>query len=153
MLDCEGVYYYFYKNVLITLPQFMFAFRCGFSGQSIFDDEYMAWYNAVITTWPIAAKVLFSYDINSKIDRAEYVSQLPCLYYDSQFGLNFSQIKFCLVLVRSVAQASIIFFVPFFVLDGTSIVGGLSGSPTDQWTMSLAIYYSVFTVVTINLII
>jgi hypothetical protein len=28
----------------------------------------MAWYNAVITTWPIAAKVLFSYDINSKTD-------------------------------------------------------------------------------------
>jgi phospholipid-transporting ATPase len=83
MLDTEGVYYYFYKNVLITLPQFMFAFKCGFSGQSVFDDEYMAWYNAVITTWPIAAKVLFSYDINSKTDDPQYVSQLPYLYYES----------------------------------------------------------------------
>lgn len=81
------------------------------------------------------------------------MSQLPYLYYDSQYGLNFSQLKFCLVLVRSVAQACIIFFVPFYVLDSTSIAGGLKGYPTEQWTMSLAIYYSVFIVVTVNLII
>jgi hypothetical protein len=68
-------------------------------------------------------------------------------------GLNFSQLKFCLVLVRSVAQACIIFFLPFYVLDSTSIAGGSKGYPTEQWTMSLSIYYSVFIVVTLNLII
>jgi magnesium-transporting ATPase (P-type) len=51
----------------------MFAFYCGFSGQSIFDDEYMSWFNAVITTWPIAAKVLTDQDINSKTDAPEIV--------------------------------------------------------------------------------
>lgn len=30
--DTLGTHYYFYKNILLTLPQFIYAFYCGFSG-------------------------------------------------------------------------------------------------------------------------
>ena len=69
--DTDGVFYYFYKNVNLTLPEFLFGFNCAFSGHTLFDDEYISFYNAVITTWPIAAKVLFDQDVNSKIDNQE----------------------------------------------------------------------------------
>ena len=37
----EMILYFFYKNMLFTLPQFITAFFCGFSGQTIFDDIYI----------------------------------------------------------------------------------------------------------------
>jgi hypothetical protein len=50
-----------------------------------------------------------------------------------------------------VAQACIIFVIPLTVLNSVKIIDGGEGYPTDMWTMSLAIYYSVFTAVTVNL--
>lgn len=37
----ECILYFFYKNMVLTIPQFYFAFYCQFSGQSIFDDWYL----------------------------------------------------------------------------------------------------------------
>jgi P-type E1-E2 ATPase len=71
--DTKGTFYFLYKNILLTLPQFLYAFSNAFSGMTAFEDEYMAWFNAIITTWPIALKSLFDYDINSKKDKREYV--------------------------------------------------------------------------------
>lgn len=34
----EMILYFFYKNVIFTVPQFFFAFFNQYSGQSIFDD-------------------------------------------------------------------------------------------------------------------
>jgi magnesium-transporting ATPase (P-type) len=36
----EMILYFFYKNIIFTVPQFFFAFFCFYSGQSIFDDLY-----------------------------------------------------------------------------------------------------------------
>jgi len=150
--DTLNAFYYFYKNILLTVPQFMFAFVCGFSGQSIFDDVYISFYNAFITTWPVAGKVLFDMDINPKTDDAQLVNQLPLLYFESQQGLNFFQANFFKCILHAISHACFIFFLPYFIMDSKAITRE-NGQTADQWTMSLTMFYSLFLVVTMNLLI
>ena len=55
---------FFYNNMLFTIPQFLFAFYCGFSGQTIFDDWYVAFYNLFFTSLPLVVRAIFEQDIN-----------------------------------------------------------------------------------------
>lgn len=57
------ILYFFYKNMLFTIPQFIFAFYCGYSGQTIFDDNYIALYNLIFTSTPLVIRAIFEQDI------------------------------------------------------------------------------------------
>lgn len=59
----EMILYFFYKNMLFTIPQFIFAFYSGFSGQTIFDDIYIALYNLIFTSTPLVIRAIFEQDI------------------------------------------------------------------------------------------
>ena len=56
--------YFFYKNFVLTAPHVFYAFYNGFSGQTIFDDNYISFYNLFYTSWPIVIKATFEQDIN-----------------------------------------------------------------------------------------
>lgn len=58
------ILYFFYKNLLFTIPQFYFAFISMFSAQSVFDDWYLSFYNMVFTALPLLIKAIFDYDFN-----------------------------------------------------------------------------------------
>jgi magnesium-transporting ATPase (P-type) len=60
----EMILYFFYKNMLFTLPQFITAFYCGFSGQTIFDDIYITLYNLIFTAIPLLIRAIFEQDVN-----------------------------------------------------------------------------------------
>ena len=60
----EMILYFFYKNMLFTIPQFLFAFYCGYSGQTVFDDWYVAFYNLFFTSIPLVVRAIFEQDIN-----------------------------------------------------------------------------------------
>ena len=47
------ILYFFYKNLVMTMPHFLYAFNNGFSGQTIYDDWYIAFYNVGFTVWPL----------------------------------------------------------------------------------------------------
>lgn len=59
----ECILYFFYKNMVFTLPQFYFAFYCLMSGMSIFDDWYITLYNCVFTFWPVVIRAIFEEDV------------------------------------------------------------------------------------------
>jgi hypothetical protein len=59
----EMILYFFYKNMIFTIPQFIFAFYCGFSGQTVFDDYYIAMYNLVFTSLPLVARAILEQDV------------------------------------------------------------------------------------------
>lgn len=52
------ILYFFYKNMLFTLPQFYIAFYCGFSAQTIFDDWYVALFNLAFTSIPLVIRAV-----------------------------------------------------------------------------------------------
>lgn len=58
------ILYFFYKNMLFTLPQFYFAFYSGFSSQTIFDDWYVALFNLAFTSIPLIIRAVFEQDVN-----------------------------------------------------------------------------------------
>jgi len=60
------ILYFFYKNLLFTIPQFFFAFLTGYSGQSCFDDYYISLYNILFTAWPLMVTGSMDWDLNTK---------------------------------------------------------------------------------------
>lgn len=65
----EMILYFFYKNMLFTLPQFIFSFFCAYSGQSLFDDWYISLYNLVFTSIPLIVRAIFEQDVNYVIKK------------------------------------------------------------------------------------
>ena len=59
----EMILYFFYKNMVFTIPQFIFAFYCGFSAQTVFDDIYISFYNLVFTSLPLVIRAIFEQDV------------------------------------------------------------------------------------------
>ncbi len=52
------ILYFFYKNMLFTIPQFIAAFYCAYSGQTVFDDVYIALYNLIFTALPLIVRAV-----------------------------------------------------------------------------------------------
>ena len=50
------ILYFFYKNVIFTIPRFVFGFYSGFSSQRLFDDAYVALYNFAFTALPLIVR-------------------------------------------------------------------------------------------------
>ena len=73
----EMILYFFYKNMLFTIPQFLFAFYCAYSGQTVFDDWYVAFYNLLFTSVPLVIRAIFEQDINylTKVEDPEAANQ------------------------------------------------------------------------------
>jgi P-type E1-E2 ATPase len=59
----EMILYFFYKNMVFTIPQFYYAFFCGFSGQSFFDSLYISLYNVVFTALPLVVRAILEQDV------------------------------------------------------------------------------------------
>ena len=71
------ILYFFYKNMLFTLPQFYFAFINGFSAQTFYDDYYVTLYNLIFTAFPLGVKAVLEKDVDYKVrlPRNEVTSQ------------------------------------------------------------------------------
>lgn len=65
----EMILYFFYKNMLFTLPQFIFAFYCAYSSQSFFDDWFISLYNLTFTSIPLIIRAIFEQDVNYVIKK------------------------------------------------------------------------------------
>lgn len=56
--------YFFFKNMVFTFPQFLYAFYCGYSGTTIYNGVYLTLYNSVFTAIPLIVRALFEQDLN-----------------------------------------------------------------------------------------
>ena len=65
------IIYFFYKNMIFTIPHFFFSFVCGSSAQTIFDDWYISFYNLFFTALPLIVRAVFEQDIDSKLRKQD----------------------------------------------------------------------------------
>lgn len=72
------IIYFFYKNMIFTIPHFFFSFLCASSAQTIFDDWYISFYNLFFTALPLIMRAVFEQDIDYKIKSAQSSSQENC---------------------------------------------------------------------------
>ena len=50
--------------MLFTVPHLVIAFYCGFSGQTVYDDFYIALYNLIFTSIPLIIRAVLEQDVN-----------------------------------------------------------------------------------------
>jgi P-type E1-E2 ATPase len=60
----EMILYFFYKNMVFTIPQFVFSFYCLGSGQSIYLSWAITLYNLLFTLIPVVIRAVFETDIS-----------------------------------------------------------------------------------------
>lgn len=145
----EMILYFFYKNMIFTIPQVVFCFFSGFSGQSIFDDWYISFYNLAFTSLPLVVRAVFDKDLYYRkwtlknneqvIDTMSNLKQnYPFLYYVGQKGEIFTLQNLIIWISTGVAFGTAIFLMIMRCVD-TEVINGL-GYNADIWVVSIMLY-------------
>lgn len=151
----ELILYFFYKNIVFTIPQLYFAFVSDYSAQSYFEDFYISFYNLFFTAVPVAARALWEMDINYKIykdeDKRQEVKELyPHLYYLGQKSLIFNKRNYLIWTGSGILQALLIFLVNYFIYY-QSILND-EGHNGSFWIIGITSFTSVILAVNIRII-
>uniref|UniRef100_A0A1A8QH51 Phospholipid-transporting ATPase n=1 Tax=Nothobranchius rachovii TaxID=451742 RepID=A0A1A8QH51_9TELE len=111
---CKFLRYFFYKNFTFTFLHFWYAFFCGFSAQTVYDEWFITLYNLMYTALPILSLCLFDQDVN---DRWSF--QYPQLYSPGQLNMYFSKKAFVRCMMHSCYSSLILFFIPWAAMHDT----------------------------------
>uniref|UniRef100_A0A3P9PCV6 Phospholipid-transporting ATPase n=1 Tax=Poecilia reticulata TaxID=8081 RepID=A0A3P9PCV6_POERE len=111
---CKFLRYFFYKNFTFTFVHFWFAFFCGFSAQTVYDEWFITLYNLMYTALPVLGMSLFDQDVNDV-----WSFQHPQLYIPGQLNLYFSKTAFFKCAVHSCYSSLVLFFIPYAALQDT----------------------------------
>ncbi len=154
----EMILYFFYKNMIFTIPQFYFAFISAYSAQSVFNDFYITLYNLVFTALPLLIRAAFEQDVNYKKKMNNNTGEVeirplvkkhfPKLYYIGQKNKIFTQLKFLRSVIQGLVHGALLFLVTFFVLQKATI--SEDGVTSDMWYFSISLYTSVIVVRKMN---
>lgn len=150
----EMILYFFYKNMVFTIPQFYFAFVCAFSAQSIFDDFYITTYNLVFTSIPLVIRAALDQDVNYKeFDpkspdgvkiRPNVRKYLSKLYYVGQKNKLFGEKKFLKSVIQGLLHGVMLFLVTYFALYKTHLDS--DGKGVDLYYFNITLYTSIILV-------
>ncbi|XP_075903017.1 phospholipid-transporting ATPase ID-like [Nelusetta ayraudi] len=111
---CKFLRYFFYKNFTFTFVHFWYAFFCGFSAQTVYDEWFITLYNLMYTALPVLGLSLFDQDVNDV-----WSFQHPQLYIPGQLNLYFSKKAFFKCALHSGYCSLVLFFVPYAALYDT----------------------------------
>uniref|UniRef100_A0AAV2MNX7 Phospholipid-transporting ATPase n=1 Tax=Knipowitschia caucasica TaxID=637954 RepID=A0AAV2MNX7_KNICA len=106
---CKFLRYFFYKNFTFTFVHFWYAFFCGFSAQTVYDEWFITLYNLVYTALPVLGMSLFEQDVNDS-----WSFQHPQLYVPGQLNLYFNKKAFVKCVLHSSYSSLVLFFIPYF---------------------------------------
>uniref|UniRef100_A0A673C5U4 Phospholipid-transporting ATPase n=1 Tax=Sphaeramia orbicularis TaxID=375764 RepID=A0A673C5U4_9TELE len=111
---CKFLRYFFYKNFTFTFVHFWYAFFCGFSAQTVYDEWFITLYNLMYTALPVLGMSLFDQDVNDL-----WSFQHPQLYMPGQLNLYFSKKAFFKCALHSCYSSLVIFFIPYLAMNDT----------------------------------
>ena len=148
----EMILYFFYKNMIFAVPQLVFNFFNGYSGQSIYDDIYISGYNLAFTSMPLIIRALFDKDLYYKRfivtedgKTVHFNSNLkffyPYLYYVGQQSKIFTLRNLLSWIINGIMFGSSMFVTMLFCVDDDPLDS--SGVTTDIWAVSISLYTCV----------
>ena len=146
----ECIKYFFYKNFVATLCQFLFGFYCNFSGQTIIDDWFISLYNLLFTSLPLGVKALLDHDIKPDDGTVVY-KMLPFMYKENRENPIFNIPKFCLNLLKGVFHCLINTIWIIYIIKDEPVND--DGNMGDIWYMSVSLYTNILIIVSFNLMI
>ncbi len=157
------ILYFFYKNMIFTIPQFYYAFLCAYSGTSIYDDYYISMYNLLFTSIPLLVWAILDHDLyykkwyktHSNTQEKVGVDQkckemMPQFYYISQRNLNFTPYTFLQWIVHGLLYALIVFTIHTLLIGDVTMSS--DGDTTDIWYVSITLYTTIVAIVTLRII-
>ncbi|XP_061603551.1 phospholipid-transporting ATPase ID-like [Phyllopteryx taeniolatus] len=106
--------YFFYKNFTFTFVHVWYAFFCGFSAQTVYDQWFVSMYNVVYTVLPVLGMSLFDQEVN---DRRS--SQYPQLYSPGPLNIYFNKKAMVCCMIHSCYSSLIVFFIPWAAMHDT----------------------------------
>lgn len=156
----EMILYFFYKNMVFTICQFFFSFLCGFSGQTIYDDFYIAFYNLFFTALPLMVRASIEQDIYYKFrvkieddeegdgelygERIYLKKYYPKLYYIGQKNILFTYKNFVFWVGEGFFHGLMIFLLNAMVIGPQ--INNKDGYTSDLWIMSISLYTCIILV-------
>uniref|UniRef100_A0A8C5LT17 Phospholipid-transporting ATPase n=1 Tax=Leptobrachium leishanense TaxID=445787 RepID=A0A8C5LT17_9ANUR len=105
---CRFLRYFFYKNFAFTLVHFWYAFFCGFSAQTVYDEWYITLYNLVYTSLPVLGMSLFDQDVDDR-----WSMEYPQLYEPGQLNRYFNIKEFVKCVLHGIYSSLVLFFIPY----------------------------------------
>ena len=148
--NSECIQYFFYKNFVFTVVQFIFGFFCNFTGQTIIDDWFITTFNLIFTSLPLGTRALMDHDL--KPDDGEVVNKmLPFMYADNRDNPVFTIKNFLLTLFKGIIHCAINFFFVIFSLKDEAF--DFDGNLGELWVISVCLFTNILLIVTTDLLI
>ena len=147
--NAECILYFFYKNFVFTLLQFIFGFYCNFTGQTIIDDWFISFFNLLFTSLPLGARALLDHDIKPDDGKIIYL-MLPFLYSENRENPTFSVKYFFLTLLKGTIHSLINMFWVIYMMDESINEKGKMGG---LWFSSVNLFTNILIIVSIDLLI
>lgn len=168
----QMIIYFFYKNMIFTIPHFFFSFACASSAQTIFDDWYISFYNLFFTALPLIMRAVFEQDIDYKIRSAEnedhknkesikkfkhflviqdafLKSEIPKLYAVGQNKTIFTTSRFVAWVLWAIFQSLVLFGLNYLVFE--YIIFNNEGLNGDLWSFSITYFTTIILLVDFKL--
>ncbi|CAH0588005.1 unnamed protein product [Chrysodeixis includens] len=105
---CKFLRYFFYKNFAFTVCHFWFAFFCGFSAQTVFDEMFISVYNLFYTSLPVLALGVFEQDVADSTSL-----QFPKLYAPGHTSQLFNKTEFIKSTLHGCFTSLVLFLIPY----------------------------------------
>ena len=150
--NAELILYFFYKNLVLTAPHVFYAFLNGFSGQTIYDDYYISFFNLLYTSWPLVIKATFEQDVNYQLEGQQIRKLYPSLYYIGSKKTIFTWNSYILKNLIGYIHSLIVFIIPIYITQETNILKS-NGQNTDIWSLSLISFTCLYAAVTCHLVV
>jgi hypothetical protein len=141
------ILYFFYKNFVFSIVQFVYAFFCIGSGQTLIDDWFITCYNLIFTALPLGVQAVSDFDLLES-DHDIVIQFMPLLYIENRdIHPIFSLQKFVFNLSKGFIYSFLIFCIVCFCDVGSEI--NEEGDYGTLWYMSLKTYTSI--IISVNL--
>ena len=148
--NTQCILYFFYKNFVFTLVQFIYGFYTNFSGQTIIDDWYISFYNLIFTSLPLGARALLDFDLKPE-DGSIVQKMMPYLYDEIKKYPIFNKFNFFMYLFKGIIHCILNYFCTIYITLDTPI--DKEGSMDCLWYTSVDLYTNIIFIVSIDLLI
>ena len=150
MRNAECIEYFFYKNFVFTLVQFLYGFYCNFTGQTIIDDWFITTFNLIFTSFPLACRALLDHDL--KPDDGEIVNKmLPFMYKENRDNPIFTITNFILNMIKGIIHCMINFFIVIYVFKDECF--DENGNLGELWVISVCLFTNMLLIVSGDLLV
>ena len=148
--NAQCILYFFYKNFVFTLVQFVYGFYTNFSGQTIIDDWYISFYNLIFTALPLGARALLDIDLRPE-DGKIVKKMMPFLYAELKLHPIFNKTIFFLYLLKGTFHCLANYF--FSVYATLDMPIDKDGNMDCLWYTSVNLYTNILVIVSLDLLI